>query len=115
MPHPLYQDGFAGLPRGYFGAILADPPWKYVTYSERGQGRSASRHYRVLPFEEIAALPVAERAAKDCWLFLWAPSQHHKHALALMERWGFEYSSTGFVWVKTKKDGTGYVTGTGKT
>ena len=56
---------FNELPRGHFRAILADPPWKFVTYSERGQGRSASRHYKVMPFEEIAALPVADLAAKD--------------------------------------------------
>jgi len=41
---------FGGLPRGHSGAILADPPWKYVTYSERGQGRSASRHYKVMTY-----------------------------------------------------------------
>ena len=29
-----------------FGAILADPPWDYITYSELGQDRGASRHYR---------------------------------------------------------------------
>ena len=36
MLEPLNQDVLAGLPRGHFGAILADPPWNYVTYSERG-------------------------------------------------------------------------------
>jgi N6-adenosine-specific RNA methylase IME4 len=97
------------------GAILADPPWAYLTWSKKGQGRSPSRHYDCMSFAEICALPVAAIAAKNCWLFLWAPSQHHKHALELMERWGFLYSSTGFMWVKLRKDGTGYVTGNGKT
>ena len=67
---------FDDLPRGHFGAILADPPWKFVTYSERGQGRSASRHYEVMTFEEIASLPVHDVAAPDAWLFLWVPSPH---------------------------------------
>ena len=67
---------FDDLPRGHFGAILADPPWKFVTYSERGQGRSASRHYEVMTFEEIAALPVRDVAAPDAWLFLWVPGPH---------------------------------------
>ena len=30
MLDPLNQDFFAGVPHGHFGAVLADPPWKYV-------------------------------------------------------------------------------------
>jgi MT-A70 len=77
---------FGDLPRGHFGAILADPPWKYVTYSERGQGRSASRHYEVMIFEEIATLPVRDVAAPDAWLFLWVPGPHLPFGLQLIER-----------------------------
>lgn len=46
------------------------------------------------------ALPVREIAAKDCHLFLWTVSAHIPDALALMEAWGFNYSSTAFIWVK---------------
>jgi N6-adenosine-specific RNA methylase IME4 len=97
------------------GAILADPPWNFRTWSAKGQGRSPSQHYDVMAFDEIAALPVASIAAKGCWLFLWAPSQHQANAHLLMQRWGFTFSSTAFIWIKTKKDGTGFVFGTGKT
>src|SRR5262249_26528998 len=31
-----------------YGAIVADPPWTFETYSERGKGRSAERHYRCM-------------------------------------------------------------------
>jgi N6-adenosine-specific RNA methylase IME4 len=78
---------FGDLPRGYFGAILADPPWKYVTYSERGQERSASRHYKVMPFEEIAALPVRDLAALNAWLFLWVPGPHLPAGVSGIRGW----------------------------
>src|SRR5262249_7891212 len=43
-----------------YGAIVADPPWTFQTYSERGKGRSAERHYRCMTIEEIKALPVCQ-------------------------------------------------------
>jgi N6-adenosine-specific RNA methylase IME4 len=40
--------------------------------SPKGEGRSASNHYGVMSLDDIKALPVADLAAKDCALFLWA-------------------------------------------
>ena len=106
---------FDELPRGPFCAILADPPWKFVTYSERGQGRSASRHYKVMTFEEIALLPVHDVAASDAWLFLWVPGPHVPLGLQLIERWSFRYSGFGFVWAKQNPSGVGWHMGNGFT
>ena len=106
---------FDDLPRGHFGAILADPPWKFVTYSERGQGRSASQHYKVMTFEEIASLPVHDVAAPDAWLLLWVPSPHLPFGLQLIERWGFRYSGKAFAWAKQNPSGVGWHMGTGFT
>jgi N6-adenosine-specific RNA methylase IME4 len=106
---------FGDLPRGHFGAVLADPPWKYVTYSERGQGRSASRHYQVMTFEEIASLPVRDVAASDAWLFLWVPGPHLPFGLQLIECWGFRYSGKAFAWAKQNPSGVGWHMGTGFT
>jgi len=111
MLAPPNQDVLAGLTRGHFGAILADPPWKYVTYSER----SASRHYKVMTFEEIATLPVRDVAAPDAWLFLWVPGPHLPFGLQLMERWGFRYSGKAFAWAKQNPSGVGWHMGTGFT
>lgn len=55
-----------------FQVILADPPWVFKTYSEKGQGRSAERHYPTMGTDAICALPVADLADTDCTLFLWA-------------------------------------------
>jgi N6-adenosine-specific RNA methylase IME4 len=106
---------FDDLPREHFSTVLADPAWKFVTYSERGQGRSASRHYKVMTFEEIASLPVHDVAASDAWLFLWVPGPHLPFGLQLIERWGFRYSGFGFVWAKQNPSGVGWHMGNGFT
>ena len=82
------------------GAIMADPPWPYVTYSEKGQGRSASQHYAIQKLEEIKALPIASYAARDCWLFLWCPNPNMPEVKSVMEAWGFRYSGIGFNWIE---------------
>jgi hypothetical protein len=64
--HKLIASGFRA------GVIYADPPWTYETYSGAGKQRSAEQHYDCLSIEEIKALPIAQLAAKDCTLFLWA-------------------------------------------
>jgi N6-adenosine-specific RNA methylase IME4 len=88
------------LPRNHFGAILADPPWAYVVWSAKGTGRSAEQHYDTMTPEAIAALPVAECAADDSVLFLWATWPCLKQAIALIEHWGFTYKTCAFDWMK---------------
>ena len=68
-----------------------------------------------MSFDEIAALPVCELAADDCWLFLWTPTPHLPLGLRLIESWGFRYSGTAFCWVKLNKSGAGFFTGRGFT
>ena len=70
------------FPSGSFAAILADPPWSFATWSDRGRNRCPDgktrqkglieRHYRTMTLADIAALPVDRIAARDCALFLWA-------------------------------------------
>ena len=96
-------DFFTGLPRRYFGAILIDVPLHFKTWSPKGEGRSASRHYRVMSFEESLTLPVGELAADDAWLFSWLPAPFIPRIGEQMEAWDFEYSSKGFCWAKLNK------------
>ncbi len=88
-----------------FGAILADPPWEYVTYSERGQDRGASRHYEVQTLDDILAMPIAPLAARDCALFLWTSGPFVPDALRVIEAWGFAYKTLGLDWLKTHANG----------
>lgn len=98
-------DPFAEIPRRHFNVILADPPWTFQVFSAKGEGRSAKQHYQTMTLDDICAMPVADFAARDCHLFLWLPGSALPHGLRVMEAWGFKYSATGFVWVKTRADG----------
>jgi N6-adenosine-specific RNA methylase IME4 len=96
------SDPFANLPRGHYGAILADPPWHFQAWASPpyGKGRSAESHYNTMKEAELAALPVSELAANDCVLFMWACWPTILQAFRLIEAWGFTYKTCGFCWVK---------------
>ena len=109
MRKDLIEDGpFKGLKKGnYYQAMMADPAWYYRPYAPppadaRGR-RDTEVHYATSSLADIKALPVAMLAAPDCWLFLWSPSSYLKQAMDVMAAWGFEFSSTGIVWIKTRK------------
>jgi N6-adenosine-specific RNA methylase IME4 len=95
------------LPDKRYGVILADPEWRFKTYSrETGMDRAADNHYPTSTTEAICARPVASIAADDCVLFLWATVPMLPDALTVMKAWGFEYKSH-CIWLKDKC-GTGY-------
>src|ERR1700683_3864047 len=41
----VMSDNPCALPRGRFGAIYADPPWSFATWSKTRQTRAAESHY----------------------------------------------------------------------
>jgi N6-adenosine-specific RNA methylase IME4 len=95
------------LPNKRYGVIYADPEWRFEVYSrETGMNCTADNHYPTSSLEEICNRPVADIAADDCVLFLWATVPMARAAFRVMESWGFEYKSQ-FVWVKNRI-GTGY-------
>ena len=96
---------FGGLVRGQYAAIVADPPWSYVCFSEKGMARSADRHYVTMAADAIEQLPVSELAACHAPLFLWIPGPFLVRGmhLPIMRAWGFEPSSIAFVWIKPNR------------
>jgi N6-adenosine-specific RNA methylase IME4 len=86
-------------PRKY-SAIYADPPWSFRNWSAKGTGRNAISHYDCLDFSALAALPIADLAADNCALFLWAIDPLLPRALELLKAWGFEYKTVAFYWIK---------------
>ena len=94
------------LPDAKFGVILADPAWKFKTFSDKGMDRSADNHYPCQNTDEICDLPVRQIADRNCVLFLWATVPMLIDAIRVMEAWGFTYK-THAVWVKDRV-GTGY-------
>lgn len=99
--------------RRKYSAIYADPPWSFQVWSGEGKDRAAENHYPTMTQAEIEALPVADMAADDCALFMWAVMPQLPEALAVIKAWGFEYKTCAFVWVKQTKDEERFATGMG--
>jgi N6-adenosine-specific RNA methylase IME4 len=101
-------DIFDGLPRGHYGAILADPPWHFQAWAgSRFNGDkkpvftpSRAPDYSTMREPDLGALPIEALAAKDCVLFLWTCWPVLEQALRLIPLWGFEYKTCAFCWVK---------------
>lgn len=88
---------------GEYRLIYADPPWTFATYSRKGKGRSAEAYYDCMSRAAIEELPVAEWAAKDCVLLLWATDPLLPAAFEVIRAWGFTYKTVGFYWAKLNK------------
>lgn len=95
-----------------YRVILADPPWRFRTWGEHNQHKSASKHYPLMRTEDIAALPVNQLAAPDCMLMMWAVQSMIPQALELMSAWGFTYKTMG-AWAKQSSTGEKWAFGTG--
>jgi N6-adenosine-specific RNA methylase IME4 len=93
--------------------IYADPPWQYRNYGYADAIRGVEKEYRTMTTEDICALPISELAADDCILFCWGTWTHLPDVLQVIEAWGFEYQTIGFVWVKTNPTGFGFFMGMG--
>jgi N6-adenosine-specific RNA methylase IME4 len=100
-------------PSKRYRVIYADPPWTFATYSRKGKGRSAEAHYDTMTLEDVKALPVAEWAADDAILLLWATDPLLDKALDVIRAWGFTYKTVGFYWAKQNASGKGFFTGLG--
>lgn len=97
---------------GGYDFIMADPPWHMEMRTEAGEAKSPQAHYATMSLDEIARLPVAGLARPDCRLWLWGTTPLLPRQLAIMEAWGFKYS-TSAVWAKRtvhglRAFGTGY-------
>lgn len=97
-----------GLPKNHFGAILADPPWKFYNWSrcpywvrgDAGTSRAVERYYGTMDADELAALPIDKLATSDAVLFLWIVWPSLTEAIKLIGAWGFTYKTCAFAWIK---------------
>lgn len=55
---------------------MVDCPWPTEMRSKKGEGKSHTRHYPSMSFEEIAALPIGSLMEKDSALFVWGTWPH---------------------------------------
>jgi len=107
--HPLLSI----RPAGGFGLIMADPPWSYSMFSEKGYAKAPEGQYRTMDLAAIKALPVEALAAPDCLLWLWAVNPQLPQALEVLAAWGFTFKTAG-TWLKRSRHGkvafgTGYI------
>lgn len=93
-----------------FSAIYCDCPWKYEQKRLPG---SAEKHYVTMGVDELCALPVAEIAADDCALFLWATFAMLPEALRVISAWKFRYKTVSFLWLKKNKRADSFFYGLG--
>jgi N6-adenosine-specific RNA methylase IME4 len=91
---------FGELQRGHYGAILADPPWDFKTWSGTPNARGPQNHYSTMEMDGIASLPVGDLAADDCVLFMWTCWPVLLAAPQIIEAWGFTYKTCAFDWMK---------------
>jgi N6-adenosine-specific RNA methylase IME4 len=102
------------LPCGPFDLIMADPPWRFAIRSAKGiTAKGAGGQYATMTLAEIMAMPVADIAAKDAALWLWATNPMLPQAFAVMASWGFTFKTAGH-WAKQtihgkQAFGTGYI------
>lgn len=98
------------LPPGKYAVLLADPPWRYDFVET--DNRAIENQYPTLTADEIACYedadgrPVADLAADDAVLYLWATNPKLVEAMRVIEGWGFTYV-TNMAWVKDRV-GMGY-------
>lgn len=90
---------FANLPRNHFGAILADPPWGFKTWSQAND-RGPDHHYSTMTTGAICDLPVRDLLADDCVLFIWICWPQLLDSLEVIKAWGLTYKTCAFAWIK---------------
>ena len=94
------------LPNKKYQVIYADPAWQIRYLKETKKGiNDYDVPYDTMTDEEIMALPIKEIADENAILFMWTTDSHLKSALEVIEAWGFNYKTIGFIWNKKEKSG----------
>ncbi len=95
------------------GVIYPDPPWLYTMLGPGGKVHtSAENHYDTMTIERLCDMGpiIRDLAADDCALFLWVawplllPNRYQEGVGKIIEAWGFEYKTLGFLWEKIIPD-----------
>jgi N6-adenosine-specific RNA methylase IME4 len=101
------------FPNKKYQIIYADPPWSYKDKALVGN-RGAGCKYPTQSANWLNSLPVNEIADKNCVLFLWVTMPKLNECFELIEKWGFEYKTCAFTWVKRNKISSSWFMGMGR-
>jgi N6-adenosine-specific RNA methylase IME4 len=97
-----------GLPRRDYRIVLADPPWRYESWTGKSKNTRRRRvvedKYPTLSVEQIMALPVADVSAADALLLCWVTLPLLREGLEVVAAWGFKYRTAFLVWGKVNEN-----------
>ena len=110
-PGELVADICAGS--GTTAVAAVNTGRRYICFETAPAIFSTEKHYPTMSIDELCALPVAELAAPDSALFLWATFPQLPEALRLIRAWGFAYKTVAFVWLKQNRKAGGWFYGLG--
>lgn len=96
-----------------FDVWLADPPWHFKTYSDKG--RKKSPKYPTMKYKDIVALglDIEPLLPANAALFMWTTYPFLEKAFPVIKEWGFQFKTVAFTWVKQSKTGEKWHMGTG--
>ena len=91
---------------------MQDPPYSFNSpkYQDRnrGFGNRVEDRYKTMSIKDICNLPVKNLTNDDALLFMWVVDSHLKKSFDIIDAWGFEFATIGFVWVKQTKHNNFY-------
>ena len=67
-----------------------------------------------MDIEEISEIPINKIASDDCILFMWVTMPKINESFEIIKRWGFEYKTCGFTWIKKNKKSDSLFWGMGR-
>jgi N6-adenosine-specific RNA methylase IME4 len=74
-----------------FSTILIDPPWDWGDEGDADQLGRARPTYATMSIDELLAMKVGEKAAKDAHIYLWITNRSLPKGFYLLDTWGFRY------------------------
>jgi len=83
--------------------ITMDPPWPYD--GSPTKDGAAGKHYKLMSYEDLAALPVKKMLTPTGALLLWTTGPMMPMAIKLIEEWGLHFRNVAYVWVKINAEG----------
>lgn len=97
---------FGDLPMFGFDFIMADPHWRFETWSPKGRmSKGPDRHYKTQQIARIIEeFPIGSLASDKCLLWLWGTHPMIDQQIGAGRAWGFKFITSG-VWVKRTKHG----------
>lgn len=105
---------FGGLDPHAYSWIDVDFPWDFSLHSIKGGNKSAQKHYRCMPLDEIMEFPIQDLAGEHCVMSMWATAPMLALQIKVLEHMGFTFK-TEMIWRKMTKlgkqtFGPGYIT-----